>query len=210
MNRGLEVADRSGQAWSSFKAKNIRRWSGVASPLFPLRLFNSLTSQTWQVWLLIFRPIQFFFFNLQFRLSLQKFWLTATVEAFVLILVPISKSNIFPQIMHQRNPISNFPIQFQIWIAQGLFVICVAPSFCLLPILTRPQINAWQWNNSCRQIFTNANIIFSHFLYKLQIFGWDFASTAWQSQQNMTAKGRHTVTKKKLSNTRKPISHFWI
>ena len=120
--------------------------------------------------------------------------------------------------MHQRNPISNFPIQFQIWIAQGLFVICVAPSFCLLPILTRPQINAWQWNNSCRQIFTNANIIFSHFLYKLQIFGWDFASTAWQSQQNMTAKGRHTVTKKKLSNfsnfvkfyTRNPSNSYGI
>ena len=208
MNRGLVVADRSGQAWSSFKAKNIRRWSGFASfptPPFQFTHISNLTSLTFD-----FSSNPVFFFNLQFRLSLQKFWLTATVEAFVLILVPISKSNIFPQIMHQRNPISNFPIQFQIWIAQGLFVICVAPSFCLLPILTRPQINAWQWNNSCRQIFTNANIIFSHFLYKLQIFGWDFASTAWQSQQNMTAKGRHTVTKKKLSNTRKPISHFWI
>ena len=172
MNRGLVVADKSGQAWSNFKAKNIRRWSGVASHLFPLRLFNSLTSQTWLVWLLIFRPIQFFFFNLQFRLSLQKFWLTATVEALVLILVPISKANIFPQIMHQRNPISNFPIQFQIWIAQGLFVICVAPSFCLVPILTRPQINAWQWNNSCRQIFTNANIIWVHSLETANIWMW--------------------------------------
>ena len=204
MNRGLEVADRSGQAWSNFKAKNIRRWSGVASPLFPLRLFNSLTSQTWQVWLLIFRPI--FFFYLQFRLSLQKFWLTATVEAFVLILVPISKSNIFPQIMHQRNPISNLPIQFQIWIAQGLFVICVAPSFCLVPILTRPQINAWPLNNSCRQIFTNANMIWVHSLYTANIWMWLCIHGVTIS----TAKGRHTVTKKKLSNSRKPFSHFWI
>ena len=161
MNRGLEVADRSGQSWSIFKAKNIRQWSGFASfftPPFQFTHISNLTSLTFD-----FSSNPVFFFNLQFRLSLQKFWLTATVEALVLILVPIPKANIFPQIMHQRNPISNFPIQFQIWIAQGLFVICVAPSFCLLPILTRPQINAWPWNNSCWQIFTNANIILSLF-----------------------------------------------
>ena len=49
MNRGLVVADRSGQAWSNFKAKNIRRWSGFASfptPPFQFTHISNLTSLT--------------------------------------------------------------------------------------------------------------------------------------------------------------------
>ena len=205
MNRGLVVADRSGQAWSIFKAKNIRQWSGFASfptPPFQFTHISNLTSLTFD-----FSSNPVFFFNLQFRLSLQKFWLTATVEALVLILVPISKANIFPQIMHQHNPISNFPIQFQIWIAQGLFVICVAPSFCLFPILTRPQINAWPWNNSRRQIFTNANMIWVHSLETANIWMWFCIhgvtiSTEYDSQRTIHCnKKRNLAIRGKLSLT---------
>ena len=51
MNRGLVVADRSGQAWSSFKAKKRSsvEWSGFASfptPPFQFTHISNLTSLT--------------------------------------------------------------------------------------------------------------------------------------------------------------------
>ena len=134
MNRGLEVADRSGQAWSIFKAKNIRQWSGFASfptPPFQFTHISNLTSLTFD-----FSSNPVFFFNLQFRLSLQKFWLTATVEALVLILVPISKAIFFPPNYASAQPYFQFP--------NSISNLNRARAICHLrcpKLLPRPNIN---------------------------------------------------------------------